>query len=208
MLKNKIIKLLSVVGIISILIGGLTIYKELNKVPSENQEIVCTDRNNAIIEESAIIEELNKVGRLEVMQCQIGKKITISNNSKLEWFKKETTIDYKVMAHYYLDLTKCSISVNNNVLTIYVNKPIIIETNILYDLTKVSTNNGCLAFNELKLEPNDQLQIENDMCKAISKECEDEIDTTKSYAEDILEKLLIKIDSNILRVKVIYTIDK
>ena len=40
MLKNKIIKLLSVVGIISILIGGLTIYKELNKVPSESQEIV------------------------------------------------------------------------------------------------------------------------------------------------------------------------
>ena len=207
MLKNKIIKLLSVVGIISILIGGLTIYKELNKVPSESQEIVYTDRNNAIIEESSIIEELNKVGRLEVMQCQIGKKITISNNSKLEWFKKETTIDYKVMAHYYLDLTKCNISVNNNVLTIYVNKPII-DTNILYDLTKVSTNNGCLAFNELKLEPNEQLQIENDMCKAISKEAEDEIGTTKSYAEDILEKLLIKIDSNILRVKVVYTIDK
>lgn len=203
MLKNKIIKLLSVVGIISILIGGLTIYKGLNKAPSESQEIVCTDRNNAIIEESSIIEELNKIGRLEVMQCQIGKKITISNNSKLEWFKKETTIDYKVMAHYYLDLTKCNVSVNNNVLTIYIDKPTI-ETNILYDLTKVSTNNGCLAFNELKLEPNDQLQIENDMCKAISKECKEEIDTTKSYAEDILEKLLIKIDSNIIKVKIFY----
>ena len=207
MLKNKIIKLLSLVGIISMLIDGLTIYQGLNKAPVENQEIVYTDKNNAIIEESSIIEELNKVGRLEVMQCQIGKKITISNNAKWEWFKKETTIDYKVMAHYYLDLTKCSILVNNNVLTIYVNEPTI-ETNILYDLTKVSTNNGCLAFNELKLEPNEQLQLENDMCKAISKECEDEIDTTKSYAEDILEKLLIKIDSNILRVKVIYTIDK
>ena len=203
MLKNKIIKLLSLVGIISILIGGLTIYKELNKAPSESQEIMYTDRNNAIIEESSIIEELNRVGRLEVMQCQIGKKITISNNSKLEWFKKETTIDYKVMAHYYLDLTKCNISINNNVLTIYVDKPTI-ETNILYDLTKVSTNNGCLAFNELKLEPNEQLQIENDMCKAISKECKEEIDTTKSYAEDILEKLLIKIDSNIIKVKIFY----
>lgn len=207
MLKNKIIKLLSLVGIISILISGLTIHKELNKTPSKSQEIVYTDRNNAIIEESSIIEELNKVGRLEVMQCQIGKKITISNNSKLEWFKKETTIDYKVMAHYYLDLTKCSISVNNNVLTIYVDKPTI-ETNILYDLTKVSTDNGCLIFNEWKLTPEQQLQIENDMCKAISKECEEETTTTKSYAEDILEKLLIKIDSNILRVKVIYTIDK
>ena len=42
------------------------------------------------------------------------------------------------------------------------------------------------------------------MCKAISKECEDEIDTTKSYAEDILEKLLIKIDSNILKINIIY----
>lgn len=203
MLKNKIIKLLSVVGIISILIGGLTIYKELNKAPSESQEIVCTDRNNAIIEESSIIEELNKVGRLEVMQCQIGKKMTISNNAKWDCFKKETTIDYKVMAHYYLDLTKCSISVNNNVLTICVNNPTI-ETNILYDLTKASTNNGCLIFNEWKLTPKQQLQIENDMCEAISKECEEEIDTTKSYAEDILEKLLIKIDSNILKINIIY----
>ena len=203
MLKNKIIKLLSLVGIISILIGGLTIHKGLNKAPSESQEIVYTDRNNAIIEESSIIEELNKVGRLEVMQCQIGKKITISNNAKWDLFQRKTDIDYKVMAHYYLDLTKCSISVNNNVLTIYVDKPTI-ETNILYDLTKVSTDNGCLAFGEWKIKPDEQLQLESDMCKAISKECKEEIDTTKSYAEDILEKLLIKIDSNIIKVKIFY----
>ena len=203
MLKHKIIKLLSLVGIISILIGGLTIHKGLNKAPSESQEIVYTDRNNAIIEESSIIEELNKVGRLEVMQCQIGKKITISNNAKWDLFQRKTDIDYKVMAHYYLDLTKCSISVNNNVLTIYVDKPTI-ETNILYDLTKVSTDNGCLAFGEWKIKPDEQLQLESDMCKAISKECKEEIDTTKSYAEDILEKLLIKIDSNIIKVKIFY----
>lgn len=203
MIKNKIIKLLSLVGIISILIGGSTIYKELNKAPLENQEIVYIDKNNTIIEESSIIEELNKLGRLEVMQCQIGKKMTISNNAKWDCFKKETTIDYKVMAHYYLDLTKCDISVNNNVLTVYVDKPTI-ETNILYDLTKVSTNNGCLAFNEWKITPEEQLQLENDMCKAISKESEEEINATKSYAKDILEKLLIKIDSNILKINIIY----
>ena len=204
MLKNKIIKLLSVVGIISILIGGLTIHKELNKIPSESQEIVYTDRNNTVIEKSSIIEELNKVGRLEVMQCQIGKKITISNNSKLEWFKKETTIDSKVMAHYYLDLTKCNVSVNNNVLTIYVNKPVIIETNILYDLTKVSTNNGCLAFDELKLTPEEQLQLEDTLCSSIAEECEEEIDNSKEFAIRAIDGLVSKINSDIIKINIVY----
>ena len=88
-------------------------------------------------------------------------------------------------------------------MTIQCNKPII-ETNILYDLTKVSTNNGCLTFEELKLTPEEQLQIEDSLCTSITKECEEEIDSSKDYAVRAIDGLVSKIDSNIIKINIIY----
>ena len=140
---------------------------------------------------------------MEIMQCQVGKKITISNNSKLKWFKKETSIDYKILAHYYLDFSKADMKVENNILTIQCDKPTI-ETNILYNLTKVSTNNGCLAFDELKLTPEEQLQLEDTLCTSIAKECELEIDNSKDYAVRAIDGLVSKINSGIIKINIIY----
>ena len=203
MLKNKIIKLLSVVGIISLFTLGGIFYINHAKAP-ERTTIVHEYKDKSVELEQTVINKIKGVGRMEIMQCQVGKKITISNNSKLKWFKKETSIDYKILAHYYLDLTKCSISVKNNVLTIYVNKPIIIETNILYNLTKVSTNNGCLTFDELKLTPEEQLQLEDTLCTSIAEECEEEIDSSKDYAVRAIDGLVSKINSDIIKINIVY----
>ena len=137
------------------------------------------------------------------MQCQVGKKITISNNSKLKWFKKGTSIDYKILAHYYLDFSKADIKVENNILTIQCDKPTI-ETNILYNLTKVSTHNGCLAFDELKFTPEEQLQLQDTLCSSIAKECEVEVDSSKEFAIRAIDGLVSKINSDIIKINIVY----
>ena len=202
MLKNKIIKLLSVVGIISLFTLGGIFYTNHAKTP-EKTTIVHEYKDKSIELEQTVIDKIKGVGRIEIMQCQVGKKITISNNSKLKWFKKETSIDYKILAHYYLDFSKANIEIENNILTIQCNKPTI-ETNILYNLTKVSTDNGCLAFEELKLTPEEQLQIEDTLCTSIAKECEEEIDNSKDYAENSIDGLVSKINSDIIKINIIY----
>lgn len=202
MIKNKIIKMLSLVGIISMFTLGGIFYANYTKAP-EKTTIVHEYKDKTVEVEQTVIEEIKSVGRIEIMQCQIGKKITISNNSRLKWFKKETSIDYKILAHYYLDFSKADIKVENNILTIQCTKPTI-ETNILYNLTKVSTSNGCLTFEELKLTPEEQLQIEDSLCSSITKECEEEIDSSKDYAVRAIDGLVSKINSDIIKINIVY----
>lgn len=202
MIKNKIIKLLSLVGIISMFTLGGVFYTNYTKAP-EKTTIVHEYKDKSIELEQTVIEKIKSVGRIEIMQCQIGKKITISNNAKWKWFKKETTIDYKLLAHYYLDFSKANIEIENNILTIECNKPVI-ETNILYNLTEVSTENGWLTFDELKLAPEEQLQIEDTLCSSVAKECEEEIDNSKEYAVKSIDGLVNKINGNIIKINIIY----
>ena len=202
MLKNKIIKLLSVVGIISLFTLGGIFYTNHAKAP-ERTTIVHEYKDKSVELEQTVINEIKGVGRIEIMQCQVGKKITLTNNSKLKWFKKETSIDYKILAHYYLDFSKANIEIENNILTIQCDKPTI-ETNILYDLTKVTIDNGCLAFDELKLTPEEQLQIEDTLCTSIAKECEEEIDSSKDYAVRSIDGLVSKINSDIIKINIVY----
>ena len=110
-------------------LGGI-FYTNHVKAP-EKTTVVHEYKDKTVEVEQTVIEEIKSVGRIEIMQCQVGKKITLSNNAKWDWFKKETNIDYKVMAHYYLDFSKANIEIENNILTIECNKPVI-ETNILY----------------------------------------------------------------------------
>ena len=202
MLKNKIIKLLSLVGIISLFTLGGIFYTNHVKAP-EKTTVVHEYKDKSIELEQTVINKIKGVGRMEIMQCQVGKKITISNNSKLKWFKKETSIDYKILAHYYLDFSKANIKVENNILTIECNKPVI-ETNILYNLTEVSTENGWLTCDELKLTPEEQLQLEDTLCSSVAKECEEEIDNSKKYAIKSIDGLVSKINSNIIKINIIY----
>ena len=202
MLKNKIIKLLSLVGIISLFTLGGMLYTSHIKAP-EKTTVVHEYKDKSIELEQTVIDEIKGVGRMEIMQCQVGKKITLTNNSKLKWFKKETSIDYKILAHYYLDFSKANIEIESNILTIQCDKPII-ETNILYNLTKVSTNNGCLTFDELKLTPEEQLQLEDTLCTSIAKECEEEIDSSKNYAIRAIDGLVSKINSDIIKINIVY----
>ena len=204
MVRKKLIKMFSILGIAVTLFFGYSFYNNLNKeeVP---QTISIENCKNVIEEEDSIVEEVKSIGRIEIMQCQIGKKINISNDALLKCFNKKSIIDYKVCAHYYLDLQESDVFIKNNVLTIYAKKPTI-ETNILYNLTKINSDNGMLSFGDLKLTPEEQLNIENKMCDSVKKECEEEINNSIKYAEKSVKQLVDKINQNVDVVNIKYMI--
>lgn len=43
----------------------------------------------------SVKESLNKIGRIEVLRMQTGKRVDLSNNVNWSWLKNNLTIDYK-----------------------------------------------------------------------------------------------------------------
>ena len=156
--------------------------------------------NNLELEKS-IKEEISKVGRIEVLQMQVGKKATIDNKSKLDMFKKELTIDFKVNVHFYLNITD-TVSITGNTITVYTKEPDI-ESNINYGLTTFKQNNGIFAYGDLKLTPEYNQEIENTVCNKVNEEAKEENETARTNAEKILEDLLAK-SNNRMNVKIVY----
>ena len=201
MLKNKIKKILIIAGVI-LGLGFMLSYKPkpIQQIP--NTIIEYKDTKVSLYD--SIKEDLNKVGRIEVLRVQTGKKVDISNDINWSWLKNTLTIDYKVQSHFYIEITdNNNISINGNTLTIYCNKPII-ESNIDYDLTKYTKDKGLLVIGDIKLTPEEAEDIENKVCSEVTKEVESEFETARINAEKIIENLLLKSNNQIRNVKIIY----
>ena len=177
---------------------GATTYtgKEIKQV-----EVVQEYQDSNLELEKSIKEEISKVGRIEVLQMQVGKKATIDNKSKLDMFKKELTIDFKVNVHFYLNITD-TVSITGNTITVYTKEPDI-ESSINYDLTTFKQNNGIFAYGDLKLTPEYNQEIENTVCNKVNEEVKEENEVARTNAEKILEDLLVK-TNNIMNVIILY----
>lgn len=147
----------------------------------------------------SVKESLNKIGRIEVLRMQTGKRVDLSNNVNWSWLKNNLTIDYKVQSHFYLEITD-NIDINGSTLVIYCNKPCI-ESNIDYSLTQYKKDQGLLVIGDLKLTPNEQEEIEKEVCKEVNKDAEEELETARINAEKIIEDLLEK-SNNRMNVKI------
>lgn len=182
-------------GLITI---GATTYtrKDIKQV-----EVVQEYQDNNLELEKSIKEEISKVGRIEVLQMQVGKKATIDNKSKLDVFKKELTIDFKVNVHFYLNITDI-VSIAGNIITVYTKEPDI-ESSINYDLTTFKQENGIFAYGDLKLTPEYNQEIENTVCNKVNEEAKEENEEARTNAEKILEDLLAK-SNNRMNVKIVY----
>ena len=132
---------------------------------------------------------------------QVGKKATIDNKSKLDMFKKELTIDFKVNVHFYLNITD-TVSITGNTITVYTKEPDV-ESSINYDLTTFKQENGIFAYGDLKLTPEYNQEIENTVCSKVNEEAKEENETARTNAEKILEDLLAK-SNNRMNVKIVY----
>ena len=182
-------------GLITI---GATTYtrKDIKQV-----EVVQEYQDSNLELEKSIKEEISKVGRIEVLQMQVGKKATIDNKSKLDVFKKELTIDFKVNVHFYLNITD-TVSITGNTITVYTKEPDI-ESSINYDLTTFKQENGIVAYGNLKLSPEYNQEIENTVCNKVNEEAKEENEVARTNAEKILEDLLAK-SNNRMNVKIVY----
>lgn len=177
---------------------GATTYtkKEIKQV-----EVVQEYQDNNLELERSIKEEISKVGRIEVLQMQVGKRATIDNKSKLDMFKKELTIDFKVNVHFYLNITD-TVSITGNTITVYTKEPDI-ESSINYDLTTFKQENGMFAYGDLKLTPGYNQEIENTVCNKVNEDAKEELEEARINAERILEDLLAK-SNNRMNVKIVY----
>ena len=177
---------------------GATTYtkKEIKQV-----EVVQEYQDNNLELERSIKEEISKVGRIEVLQMQVGKRATIDNKSKLDMFKKELTIDFKVNVHFYLNITD-TVSITGNTITVYTKEPDI-ESSINYDLTTFKQENGMFAYGDLKLTPGYNQEIENTVCNKVNEDAKEENEEARCNAEKILEDLLVK-SNNRMNVKIVY----
>ena len=177
---------------------GATTYtrKEIKQV-----EVVQEYQDSNLELEKSIKEEISKVGRIEVLQMQVGKKATIDNKSKLDMFKKELTIDFKVNVHFYLNITD-TVSITGNTITVYTKEPDI-ESSINYDLTTFKQNNGIFTYGDLKLTPEYNQEIENTVCNKVNEEAKEENETARTNAEKILEDIFAK-TNNRMNVKIVY----
>ena len=177
---------------------GATTYtgKEIKRV-----EVVQEYQDNNLELEKSIKEEISKVGRIEVLQMQVGKKATIDNKSKLDMFKKELTIDFKVNVHFYLNITD-TVSITGNTITVYTKEPDI-ESSINYDITTFKQENGIFAYGDLKLTPEYNQEIENLVCNKVNEEAKEENEEARCNAEKILEDLLTK-SNNRMNIKIVY----
>lgn len=177
---------------------GATTYtkKEIKQV-----EVVQEYQDNNLELERSIKEEISKVGRIEVLRMQVGKRATIDNKSKLDMFKKELTIDFKVNVHFYLNITD-TVSITGNTITVYTKEPDI-ESSINYDLTTFKQENGMFAYGDLKLTPGYNQEIENTVCNKVNEEAKEELEEARINAERILEDLLAK-SNNKMNVKIVY----
>ena len=177
---------------------GATTYtkKEIKQV-----EVIQEYQDNNLELEKSIKEEISKVGRIEVLQMQVGKRATIDNKSKLDMFKKELTIDFKVNVHFYLNITD-TVSITGNTITVYTKEPDI-ESSINYDLTTFKQENGMFAYGDLKLTPGYNQEIENTVCNKVNEEAKEELEEARCNAEKILEDLLVK-SNNRMNVKIVY----
>ena len=155
-------------GLITI---GATTYtgREIKQV-----EVVQEYQDNNLELEKSIKEEISKVGRIEVLQMQVGKKATITD----------------------------TVSITGNTITVYTKEPDI-ESSINYDLTTFKQENGIFAYGDLKLTPEYNQEIENIVCNKVNEEAKEENETARTNAERILEGLLAK-SNNRMNVKIVY----
>ena len=190
------------IAIICLTAGLITVGATTNTRKEIKQVEVVQEYQDSNLElEKSIKEEIRKVGRIEVLQMQVGKKATIDNKSKLDMFKKELTIDFKVNVHFYLNITD-TVSITGNTITVYTKEPDI-ESNINYGLTTFKQNNGIFAYGDLKLTPEYNQEIENTVCSKVNEEAKEENETARTNAEKILEDLLAK-SNNRMNVKIVY----
>lgn len=158
-----------------------------------------------VLEEKAIVEDIQELGNLEVLKLNVNKSIKIKEGKV---FKKEQTIKFKSECIFKVDLTKLTkdnVVVNENEIKIFIVEPTL-DVSFLEDKTEfgeVETKWYDLG-NKIDMTMEEMENIKAKLKDEIYISAMEELETAKEKTASAIESVLLNLTKENYKVNVIF----
>ena len=158
-----------------------------------------------VLEEKAIVEDIQGLGNLEVLKLNVNKSIKIKEGKV---FKKEQTIKFKSECIFKVDLTKLTkdnVVVNENEIKIFIVEPTL-DVSFLEDKTEfgeVETKWYDLG-NKIEMTMEEYENYKAKSKEAIYVDAMEELETAKEKTASAIEGVLLNLTKENYKVNVIF----
>ena len=158
-----------------------------------------------VLEEKAIVEDIQELGNLEVLKLNVNKSIKIKEGKV---FKKEQTIKFKSECIFKVDLTKLTkdnVVINENEIKIFIAEPTL-DVSFLEDKTEfgeVETKWYDLG-NKIDMTMEEMENIKAKLKDEIYISAMEELETAKEKTASAIESVLLNLTKENYKVNVIF----
>ena len=158
-----------------------------------------------VLEEKAIVEDIQGLGNLEVLKLNVNKSIKIKEGKV---FKKEQTIKFKSECIFKVDLTKLTkdnVVVNENEIKIFIVEPTL-DVSFLEDKTEfgeVETKWYDLG-NKIDMTMEEMESVKAKLKDEIYISAMEELETAKEKTASAIESVLLNLTKENYKVNVIF----
>ena len=158
-----------------------------------------------VLEEKAIVEDIQGLGNLEVLKLNVNKSIKIKEGKV---FKKEQTIKFKSECIFKVDLTKLTkdnVVINENEIKIFIAEPTL-DVSFLEDKTEfgeVETKWYDLG-NKIDMTMEEMENIKAKLKDEIYISAMEELETAKEKTASAIESVLLNLTKENYKVNVIF----
>ena len=158
-----------------------------------------------VLEEKAIVEDIQGLGNLEVLKLNVNKSIKIKEGKV---FKKEQTIKFKSECIFKVDLTKLTkdnVVINENEIKIFIAEPTL-DVSFLEDKTEfgeVETKWYDLG-NKIDMTMEEMESVKAKLKDEIYISAMEELETAKEKTASAIESVLLNLTKENYKVNVIF----
>ena len=158
-----------------------------------------------VLEEKAIVEDIQGLGNLEVLKLNVNKSIKIKEGKV---FKKEQTIKFKSECIFKVDLTKLTkdnVVINENEIKIFIAEPTL-DVSFLEDKTEfgeVETKWYDLG-NKIDMTMEEMENVKAKLKDEIYISAMEELETAKEKTASAIESVLLNLTKENYKVNVIF----
>ena len=158
-----------------------------------------------VLEEKAIVEDIQELGNLEVLKLNVNKSIKIKEGKV---FKKEQTIKFKSECIFKVDLTKLTkdnVVINENEIKIFIAEPTL-DVSFLEDKTEfgeVETKWYDLG-NKIDMTMEEMENVKAKLKDEIYISAMEELETAKEKTASAIESVLLNLTKENYKVNVIF----
>ena len=158
-----------------------------------------------VLEEKAIVEDIQELGNLEVLKLNVNKSIKIKEGKV---FKKEQTIKFKSECIFKVDLTKLTkdnVVINENEIKIFIAEPTL-DVSFLEDKTEfgeVETKWYDLG-NKIDMTMEEMESVKAKLKDEIYISAMEELETAKEKTASAIESVLLNLTKENYKVNVIF----